>query len=95
LLKPAKDCFLGLDFFPPFSAARKLDFSIPLSQNDGNRKNRGLFTRPHAYGEVAEFLDTSFLRLWSVTGRYVPILSLYEGFSLQEARDVSDLTWRD
>ena len=84
---------MALDFFPPFLAARKSDFSVPLSRNDGNRKNRALFTRPHAYGEVAEFLGTSFLGLWSVPGCYVPILSLCEGFSSQEATDVSDPSW--
>jgi hypothetical protein len=29
LLNCAKDCFTGLDFFLPFSAAQKLDFSVP------------------------------------------------------------------
>ncbi len=29
LLNCAKDCFMGLDFFPPFLAARKSDFSVP------------------------------------------------------------------
>ena len=63
------------------------------NKNDGNCKNRVLCTRPHAYCKVAEFLDTSFLGLWSVPGRYVPILLLCKGFSLQEATDVLDLTW--
>jgi hypothetical protein len=93
LAQCAKDCFPGLDFFPPFLAARKSDFSVPFSRNDGNRENRASFTRPHAYGEVAEFLGTSFLGLWSVPGRYVPILSLCEGFSSQEATDASDPSW--
>ena len=92
-LKCAKDCFPGLDFFPPFLAARKSDFSVPLSRNNGNRETRASCTRPHAYCKVAEFLDTSFLGLWSVPGCYIPILSLCEGFSSQEATDVSDLTW--
>ncbi len=29
MLKRAKDCFPGLDFFPPFLAAPKSDFSVP------------------------------------------------------------------
>jgi uncharacterized membrane protein YcfT len=29
LLNSVKDCFTGLDFFPPFLAARKSDFSVP------------------------------------------------------------------
>ncbi len=28
-LNCANDCFMGLDFFPPFLAARKSDFSVP------------------------------------------------------------------
>jgi hypothetical protein len=84
---------MGLDFFPPFLAVRKLDFSVPLSQNDGNCENRALCTRPHAYCKVAVFLDMSFLGLWSVPGCHVPFLLLCEGFLSQEATDVLDLTW--
>ena len=49
---------------------------------------------PMLLAKVAVFLGTSFP--WDsgtlpVTGRYVPFLSLCEGFSSQEATDLSDL----
>ena len=48
LLNCAKDCFVGLGFFLPFLAARKLDFSIPSFLNDSNCKYCASCTRPHA-----------------------------------------------
>ena len=82
-----------IGFLSAFLSGAEIRFFRSLFSNDGNRENRASFTRPHAYGEVAEFLGTSFLGLWSVPGRYVPILSLCEGFSSQEATDVSDPSW--
>jgi hypothetical protein len=38
----------GIGFFPPFSAARKSDFPVRLSQNDSNRKYCASCMRPHA-----------------------------------------------
>jgi hypothetical protein len=67
LLNCAKDCLVGLGFFPPFLAARKSDF-IPfsLSQNDGKHEYCASCTCPHA----------------SCTGRnvsrYVPFLGLWD-----------------
>jgi hypothetical protein len=65
-LNCARDCFVGLGIFPPFLAARKLDFPFRLSQNNGNRKYCALCTRPHA----------------SCTGRsvsrYVPFSGLWD-----------------
>jgi hypothetical protein len=51
---------------------------------------------PMLLAKVAVFLGTSFPRdsgTLPVPGRYVPFLSLCEGFSSQEATDLLDLSW--
>ena len=61
LLNCAKDCFVGLGFFPPFLAARKLDFSVSSFSN--RRQSRVRCVRaPMLLAKVAMFLGTSFLQ---------------------------------
>ena len=51
---------------------------------------------PMLLAKVAVFLGMSFLRdsgTLPVPGRYVPFLSLCEGFSSREATDSLDLSW--
>jgi len=60
-----KDCFAGLGSFPPFLAARKLDFPFRLSRNDGNREYCALCACPHVSCtgcNVSRYIP--FSRLW-------------------------------
>jgi hypothetical protein len=94
LLNCAKDCFVGLGFFPPFLAARKSDFSV-LSFS----KRRQLqilcivYAPPCFLQRLQYFLVRTFfgtLGLWSVPGRFVPFYLLCKAFSSQEGLDLSD-----
>jgi hypothetical protein len=92
-LNCAKDCFVGLGFFPPFLAARKSAFSVPSFSK--RRQSQVLwvvyappcfFYRSQCFS-VRTFFGT--LRL-SVPGRFVPFFLLCKGFSLQEGLDLLD-----
>jgi len=80
----AKDCFVGMGFFPPFLAARKSDFSVPSFSK--RRQSRVLcvvyappcFLHRSQCFSVRTFFGTLGL---SVPGRFVSFFSLCEAFS--------------
>ncbi len=95
LLNCAKDCFVGLGFFPPFLAARKSDYFVPSCSK---RRQWQVLCVVYAHPfflhrsqcfSVRTFFGTLGL---SVPGRCVPFFSLCEGFSLQEGLDFLDLS---
>jgi hypothetical protein len=98
LLNCVKDCFTGLGFFPPFSAAQKSDFSVTSFSNQRQSQELCVVQAPPCFLQRSRFfLVRAFfgtLGLWSVPGCYVPFLSLCEGFSSQEGTDFLDLTWQ-
>jgi hypothetical protein len=95
-LNCAKDCFVGLGFFPPFLAARKLDFSVPSFSKQWQSGVLCVVYAPPCFlhrsqcFSVSTFFGTLGL---SVPGRFVPFFSLCEGFLSQEGLDLSDLSW--
>ncbi len=95
-LNCAKDCFVGLGFFPPFLAARKLDFSIPSFSKRQQLRVLCVVYAPPCFMHrsqcfsVRTFFGTLGL---SVPGCYIPFFLLCKGFALQEGLDFSDLSW--
>ena len=93
----AKDCFVGMGFFPPFFVARKSDFSVPSFSKRRQWQALCIVYAPPCFLQRSRlFLGTSFPRdsgTLPVPGRYVPFLSLCEGFSSRGATDSLDLSW--
>ncbi len=91
LLNCAKDCFVGLGFFPPFLVARKSDFSVPSFSK--RRQSQVLcvvyvppcFLHKSQCFSVRTFFGTLGL---SVPGCFVPFFLLCKGFLLQEGLDL-------
>ncbi len=80
----AKDYFVGLGFFPPFLAARKLAFSIPSFSKRRQSRVLWVMCAPPCFlhrsqcFSVRTFFGTLGLL---VPGRFVPFFSLCEAFS--------------
>ncbi len=95
LLNCAKDCFVGLGFFPSFLAARKLDFSVPSFSKQRQSRVLCLVYVPPCFlhrsqcFSVRTFFGTLGL---SVPGRFVPFFLLCEAFLSREGLDFSDLS---
>ncbi len=93
-LNCAKDCFVGLGFFPLFIAARKSDFSIPsLSRQRQSQVLCAVYTPSCFLQRLQCFLVRTFfgtLGLWSAPGHFVPFLLLCKAFLSLEALDLSD-----
>ena len=91
-LNCAKDCLVGLGFFPPFLAARKSAFSVPSFSKRRQSRVLCVVYAPPCFLHRSQFLSvrTFFGTLGlSVPGRFVPFFSLPEGFLSREALDLA------
>jgi hypothetical protein len=93
LLNCAKDCFVGLGFFPPFLEARKLDFSVPsFSKRRQSRVLCVVYAPPCFLHRSQCYLVRTFFGTLglSVPGCLIPFFSLCEAFSSREGLDLLD-----